>query len=53
MESDSFIHITCGRHVDVISRLIQANADLNRETRAGLTPLHVAAIYGQVDVCAV
>jgi ankyrin repeat protein len=30
--------------------LLGAGANVNSETRAGLTPLHVAAIYGKVSV---
>jgi uncharacterized protein len=30
--------------------LLGAGANINSETRAGLTPLHVAAIYGKVSV---
>ena len=38
------------RHGDVVAKLIHGGASINAETRAGLTPLHVSAIYGKVSI---
>lgn len=50
-EKQTALHLACENgHVAMVSFLIESGANINTKGLGGSTPLHGAAILGQIDV---
>ena len=52
ISGETVLHIACMKkeRPDVIDLLVQAGADVNAQAADGFTPLHIAAIYGNLRI---
>ena len=52
ISGDTVLHISCMKkdQPDVIDLLVQSGADVNAQAVDGFTPLHIAAIYGNLRI---